>query len=90
MTPSKGLNTILGYAVALVLFLAAAATAILNAIDQTSVPAWVIALLVALATLGERVTGLSRVSQANVNTQVMQQIDTAEPPPDERTDVPAT
>lgn len=69
MTPPKGLNTIVGYATALILALAAAATTILNSIDQTSVPPWVIALLLTLAALGERVTGLSRVSQVNAATK---------------------
>lgn len=64
-TPSKGLNTWIGYLTALVLGLSAGAAAALNVLDVTSVPAWVVIVLTLAAGASERITGLSRVSQAN-------------------------
>lgn len=67
-TPSKGLNTWIGYIGAAISALSAAAIVVLNSTDVTSLPPWLAAALLALAALQERAVGKTRSDQAQTLT----------------------
>lgn len=67
-TPSKGLNTWIGYIGAAISALSAAAIVVLNSMDVTSLPPWLAAALLALAALQERLVGKTRSEQAQTLT----------------------
>lgn len=67
-TPSKGLNTWIGYIGAAISALSAAAIVVLNSMDVTSLPPWLAAALLALAALQERAVGKTRSDQAQTLT----------------------